>query len=84
MASADYDWDGQIAGNIRDQEIQKAVAAERARCAAIADAEAIDAGEQIDRNLEYMARSGSKDETANELCRARKYGALRIADKIRT
>lgn len=84
MASADYDWDGQIAGQERDQAIERAVAAERERCAAIADAEAIDAGEQIDRNLEYAARSGSRDETANEFCRTRQYTARRIADKIRT
>lgn len=57
--------------------------AERERCAKIADADARAAQEQIDRNDEYKARSGSTDDGPNDLCRHRKYHSERIAADIR-
>lgn len=57
--------------------------AERERCAKIADAVAADAQEQIDRNNEYKARTGSTDESCNDLCRHKKHAAEWIAADIR-
>lgn len=57
--------------------------AERERCAKIADAVAAEAQEQIERNDEYKARTGSTDETCNDLCRHKKSAAERIAADIR-
>lgn len=60
-----------------------AVLAERERCAKIADADAVAAQEQIDRNNEYKTRTGSTDEGPNNLCRHRKHYAEQIARAIR-
>lgn len=56
---------------------------ERERCAKIADAVATAAQEQIDKNNEYKARTGSTDEAPNDLCRHRKFSAEHIAATIR-
>lgn len=66
-----------------DARVAAAVARERERCAKIADADAAAAQEQINRNDEYMNRTGSTDEGPNNLCRHRKYHSERIAANIR-
>ena len=56
---------------------------ERERCAKVADAVAAKMQEQIDRNNEYMIRTGSIDHEPNDLCGRTKRCAENIAADIR-
>jgi hypothetical protein len=76
------------AGRVRDRDqivrmVQIAVDAERERCAKVADRVAAQAQEQIERNDEYMARTGSRDHEPNNRCRLKKHTAESIALDIR-
>lgn len=66
-----------------DDMIERFVKRERERCAKIADAEAADAQEQIEKNNKYLKETGGDDQSCNDLCRHRKSGAERIAAAIR-
>lgn len=65
------------------ERLQSELATERERCAKIAEADAANAQEQIERNNEYMERTGSIDHVPNDLCRHRKHHAEQIAVAIR-
>lgn len=65
--------------------LRTALEAERERCAKVADQEAADAEQQIERNNEYLSSKGfSLNSSSNELCRSRLFAARRVADAIRS